>query len=648
MFLFLILLATNFSFTLAQRSINATDARSAIDLAKIDMQEMMDSGFSIIRINDTIAEATNYYDAQKALEEKTGQGDYSTVISLTDKISSIKKEAFDTYDELSALKKKLDESSQKQDAAEAEAIYNEAMQEFKDERYAQANDKIEECYAKIIELQAAFTRVKAIYEASTKTIAGFFSRNYVTILIVLGVLLVLYIALRRRIYRAIIRRKIRKLELEKEILNDLIRKAQEEYFKKGAISEGNYRIRVTKFAELIRDINRQIPIMTMKLEKETELKKAMADRENKKFEEKKREEEMRKKIQGKKEEETIKLKKAGEAEKSEKERVERLKSMLEKHIKEKRKGKSFVSKFFENMKIKSEQKKIKKLEEARRKEEEKKKKIEEKKGTEEARKKAEETKKKAEEEKKKKIETAKETKEHKKSWLAGWFKAKKSKGEEQKKAKETEKKRIDEAKKREGEEAKKRAEEERRRAKEMEKKRVEAVKAHKKSWFAKFMESRKKKSEENKMAGEIAKKAKEAKIKAEEERKKREELREKENKKRAEDNKRREAEEARKRAEEERKRAKEMEKKRVEAVKAHKKSWFAKFMESRKKKSEENKAKKEEERKKADKLKSLKREQEDELKGKLQKKKELEQKREELERKKKELMERLAKIKSQK
>jgi len=591
-FLFLILLAINSSFTLAQKSINATDARSAIDLAKIDMQEMIDADFSVIRVNDTIAEATNYYDAQKALEEKTGQADYSTVMSLTDKISSIKKEAFDTYDELTALKKKLDELSQKQNASEAEIIYNEAMQEFKDERYAQANDKIEECYSKIIELQAAFTRVMAIYEASTKTIAGFFSRNYVTILIVLGVLLVLYIALRKKIYRAIIRKKIRKLELEKEILNNLIRKAQEEYFKNGAISEGNYRIRVTKFAELIRDINRQIPIMTMKLEKETELKKAMADRENKKFEEKKREEEMRKKIQGKKEEESLTLKKAGETEKAEKERVERLKSMLEKHIKEKRKGKSFVSKFFENIKIKSEQKKIKKLEEARKKEDEKKRKIEEKKRAEEDKRKAEEGKKRAEEEAKKKIETAKETKEHKKSWLAGWFKAKKTKGEEQKKAKESEKKRIEEAKEME----RKKAEEK--------KKRIEAAKAtkeHKKPFLAGLFKAKKTKGEEQK-----------------------EKARELEKKK---------IEEA---------------KKRVEAVKAHKKSWFAKWMESRKKKAEENKAKKEEERKKAEKLKLLKREQEDELKGKLQKKKELEQKREELEKKKKELMERLAKIKGQK
>jgi len=242
------------------------EAYDALQKAAGYMQEMASAGFSVIKVNDTITDATNLYNANLALEEKTGAADYSSVIDKVASIEGIKSDAFETYDELTALESKLKESAKNTNMSEAETIFEEAKKEFYDERYAQSSVLIETCYKKIIETEATSSRIRALYEASTKTLAGFFQRNGPTILIVLAVLLILFAIFKKRIYTHFIKRNIQRLGLEKEILGDLIKKAQTEYFQKATISEATYRVRINKFGELIRDINRRESILNIDLE----------------------------------------------------------------------------------------------------------------------------------------------------------------------------------------------------------------------------------------------------------------------------------------------------------------------------------------------------------------------------------------------
>lgn len=264
-FLFLLLA----SFTLAQQEEKREKeiAYEAILAAKDHMSKMQAADFSVRKVNDTILEATTLYEAQVALEEKTGSADYSRVIKAANSVAEIRKEAFKVYDELNALETRLKELSKSQDMSEAIKIFNEAKKEFEDERYEQTSEAIERCYKKINELQATLTRLKAIYEASTKTIAGFFARNYKAITIAALILLITYFFLGGKIRCYFINRAIRKLEIEKQTLNSLIKKAQYEYFQKGTVSEATYRIRISKFSELVRDINRRIPLLKVKIER---------------------------------------------------------------------------------------------------------------------------------------------------------------------------------------------------------------------------------------------------------------------------------------------------------------------------------------------------------------------------------------------
>ena len=62
-----------------------------------------------------------------------------------------------------------------------------------------------------------------------------------------------------------LRKKIDYLENRKVALKEYLKKTQFDYFQKGKISEADYNLRSKKFAEMIRDIDRDLPLLQEKL-----------------------------------------------------------------------------------------------------------------------------------------------------------------------------------------------------------------------------------------------------------------------------------------------------------------------------------------------------------------------------------------------
>jgi len=251
----------------------------ALNQSRIDLQELIEAGFNIARINDTLSEAEQLFTAQSALEASGGTPDYSLILERTEEITELRNQAEEMNDELNALEARLKEIPVEN---EAFSLLKNAKKEFDDQRYEMVSDLIEEAYIKISEQEALQTRFRAIYVASTKTILDFFKKNWKGIAFTIIFIAVLYLAFRKRVAIFLIGRKINNLNFEKEILGKLTKKAQYEYFHLFKIPEELYHIRIEKFGELIRDIDRQIPLLLEEKEKvkgivkeeETEAKKA--------------------------------------------------------------------------------------------------------------------------------------------------------------------------------------------------------------------------------------------------------------------------------------------------------------------------------------------------------------------------------------
>ncbi|PIN77068.1 hypothetical protein COV15_03270 [Candidatus Woesearchaeota archaeon CG10_big_fil_rev_8_21_14_0_10_34_12] len=249
------------------------DAEKCLSGAKDNMQELIDNGFNTERVSDVIKNAESVLNAQKALEELDKKSDYTLVLSYCREVGSIRSLAYESRDMLYSLEKTYEEFKSKTgkmggiNVSDIDSLVNEARQEVSDERYEKAIEKIPDFERQIIDREAEITTMNLFYSSVTRGLKEFVADNYLMILGVLVLALVFYVMYRARIKQSIILRKIKKLETEKEVLRDLIKKTQKDYFQYGKIPEGIYNIRTKRFAELIRDIDRQIPLLNEQLVK---------------------------------------------------------------------------------------------------------------------------------------------------------------------------------------------------------------------------------------------------------------------------------------------------------------------------------------------------------------------------------------------
>jgi len=241
------------------------------DFIKIDslILDLSNDGFQVQRVNDTYQAAIQVFEAQQQIKYESRR-DYKLVFQYIDDIEELYKQAYiakDEIDYVNSLYQEVKNSNPEIDLSEADKIIEEMNFEFNNEVYDKAYSLARESYAKIIQIEGQQTALNLAYLATTRSIKNFFIENWITIIIVTFSFIVFYIVFHNRIMYYRTKAKIRKLETESKVLESLIMNSQRAYFEEGTISESTYRIRIKKFSELVRDINRQIPLLKEELAK---------------------------------------------------------------------------------------------------------------------------------------------------------------------------------------------------------------------------------------------------------------------------------------------------------------------------------------------------------------------------------------------
>ncbi|MBI2629806.1 hypothetical protein HYW76_01770 [Candidatus Pacearchaeota archaeon] len=230
------------------------------------IEEMRAEGFNVIRVNDSFIQAQNSFSVQMSLKEKNKSHDFSLVLPYCKEIEDIKDIAISSLDELTALKKFYNDSVvEGMNTTSVDKLIINIEEEIKNERYEQVKALVDQAYQELINIQSSYTTLNLFYESTTRSLKIFLYKNWIIILSILVILAIFLFIYKRNITRWMIKRKINKLELRKKTLKGLIVQAQEGYFEKGTLSEANYNIRINKFAELVRDIDRQIPLLMEEL-----------------------------------------------------------------------------------------------------------------------------------------------------------------------------------------------------------------------------------------------------------------------------------------------------------------------------------------------------------------------------------------------
>ncbi|MBS3094116.1 hypothetical protein J4474_00470 [Candidatus Pacearchaeota archaeon] len=183
---------------------------------------------------------------------------YDSVLVYTNQIKSRRDLAFSIYDRISIGETKLSSISEN-----TKQILENSRQAFYLDRYAESEELL-------TQFETAYEKERV--EASTlsglkKGALNFFQRYWIYIILVLIVLIVLVIILYKKISRRLLIKRIAKMKAQREALNSLMKKSQEERFKENKISGLVYNIRMKKYKEKLNEIEEELPVLESKIKK---------------------------------------------------------------------------------------------------------------------------------------------------------------------------------------------------------------------------------------------------------------------------------------------------------------------------------------------------------------------------------------------
>ena len=283
-------------------NITQEKALNAVLQAEKDKEEMQEQGFGIVWVNDTLIEAKRYFEGEdytslladiakikdldlreksrelllKAQENVGVSVDYQKVLESTKAIDERKKKAFEINDLIRASELRIEEFKQEGlNPLEAEKILSDAVVEFNDERYEQAEELLESIGGELIELSAETTLTKTLYRAGRDNLLVFLKENYQLLLLIFGSLLIALILLYNRLMIFILKRKIQDMKVEAEVLMDLLKKAQTDYFAKGIITKQTFEIKTAKYKQASVSIKQKLPVLESLLDKRLKSKRVL-------------------------------------------------------------------------------------------------------------------------------------------------------------------------------------------------------------------------------------------------------------------------------------------------------------------------------------------------------------------------------------
>ncbi len=272
LFIFLFLCMFLISFVFAGTNLTAVtfeEAKICINDSEKIMFTLKEQGFNFIRVNDTISKAKEILEIQLSLKEKGKNYNFSAVTFYCQEVFSIQKNAYDSQNELKVLIRFYNESFEEGiiNTSSVDIILQEINDEIFSERYEKVFPLVDRTYSEIAEVKGKYTSLNLFYDSTRRGIFRFFENNWIWISFILFISLIVYVFFRKAIMRELLRGKLEKLDLRKKTLKNLLEKNQRAYFGKGNISENEFNIKNKKLSELIRDIDKDIPLLHEELAK---------------------------------------------------------------------------------------------------------------------------------------------------------------------------------------------------------------------------------------------------------------------------------------------------------------------------------------------------------------------------------------------
>ncbi|MBS3119531.1 hypothetical protein J4475_01780 [Candidatus Woesearchaeota archaeon] len=281
---------TNSSHTLFEPALEALLA------AEKDVSELMQLNLSVYYVSDTLLEAKRAFVGENITfvsqllsgaesvevkqylqslfdvaastpQDERRQQDYQEAIRLAQIIAARKQQAYRIIDTLSlAEKREKDLESKGADMSAARGLLGKAKESFAQERF-------DEAQAQLVSAEQELDRALSEKERQAAISAlrqGFLARNWRQLLAVLVVLAVASILPARQARKLLLRKKLKRMNLELAAVRKLLMEAQGEYFKTGRITRETYRLKEKRYKNRIIELQKNIKVAEISLGKKAE------------------------------------------------------------------------------------------------------------------------------------------------------------------------------------------------------------------------------------------------------------------------------------------------------------------------------------------------------------------------------------------
>ena len=71
----------------------------------------------------------------------------------------------------------------------------------------------------------------------------------------------------------VLNKRIKDMNVEKDVLTELMKKAQSDYYSKGIIPKQTYEIKLSKYKERMQQIKQELPVVESRLDKLAKMKR---------------------------------------------------------------------------------------------------------------------------------------------------------------------------------------------------------------------------------------------------------------------------------------------------------------------------------------------------------------------------------------
>lgn len=221
------------------------------------------------RANESLEQALQIYLSQLYFERKGSSSNYNLSNKYSLEVCEISKTAFKAQDELILFNSSWQESAERFNLTSIFNIYSDIVKSFEQERFEETISLIDKGYTEISNFESSQTMINLFYENTKKSLIQFLINNWKKMAISFFIFIFIFLILKKPFLIWKLNKDLKNVELRKLSVNNLVKRSQDNYFKKKNISELEYTTKINTFGKIRRDLDKQSSIIKEKIHKLT-------------------------------------------------------------------------------------------------------------------------------------------------------------------------------------------------------------------------------------------------------------------------------------------------------------------------------------------------------------------------------------------